>query len=298
MQATKDLIESWLGAAWMAPLAIILRVLVIVVLAIAAQRIASRLLRLFRERITAKLAAHADIQRVETVTRVFRYVATAVITLIGGMLVLSELGISIAPILGAAGVVGLAIGFGAQSLVKDYFVGFFLLLENQIARGDVVRIADRSGLVEDITLRYVRLRDYSGDVHYVPNGLITTVTNLTRDFSYAVMDIGVAYRENLDEVFATMRQTAGTLQQDPEFSALILEPLEIAGVENLADSAVIVRCRFKVRTLERWTVRREFLRRLKAAFDASGIEIPFPQVTFHAAPNREAAASSPPPQLK
>ncbi|MEX1993731.1 MAG: mechanosensitive ion channel family protein [Steroidobacteraceae bacterium] len=291
MQATRDLIESWLGAAWLAPLVVILRVLVIVVLAIVAQRITSRLLRLFRVRFTSGLTAHSDTQRVGTVIRVFRYIATAVITLIAGMLVLSELGISIAPILGAAGVVGLAIGFGAQSLVKDYFVGFFLLLENQIARGDIVQIAGKSGLVEDLTLRYVRLRDYSGDVHYVPNGLITTVTNLTRDFSFALMDIGVAYRENLDEVFAIMRDTALALQADPEFSALILEPLEIAGVESLADSAVIVRCRFKVQTVERWKVRREYLRRLKAAFDAGGIEIPYPHLTIYAGADKKGDAT-------
>ena len=295
MQVFDEWMESWLGAAWFVPAIAALRVLMIVTLAIVAQRLVSRLLRLFRVRVAARLAGKADIQRVETVTRVFRYVATAVITLIGGMLVLSELGVSIAPILGAAGIVGLAIGFGAQSLVKDYFTGFFLLLENQIARGDVVLVADKSGLVEDITLRYVRLRDYSGDVHYVPNGLITTVTNLSREYSCAVMDIGVGYGEDLGTVFATILDIAQAMQQDPDFGPRILEPLELAGVENWAESAVIVRCRFKVRTLEQWNLRREFLRRLKAAFDARGIEIPYPQVTFHAAADRGAAAASPPP---
>lgn len=290
MQVFDEWMESWLGAAWSVPAIGALRVLMIVTLAIAAQRLVSRLLRLFRVRIAARLAGKADIQRIETVTRVFRYVATAVITLIGGMLVLSEFGVSIAPILGAAGIVGLAIGFGAQSLVKDYFTGFFLLLENQIARGDVVRVADRAGQVEDVTLRYVRLRDYYGDVHYVPNGMITTVTNLSREFSCAVMDIGVGYREDLGRVFTTILDTARTLQEDPEFGRRILEPLELAGVESLADSAIIVRCRFKVRTLEQWTVRREFLRRLKTAFDACGIEIPYPQMTFHAAAGPATAA--------
>lgn len=283
MQSIEGWMEFWTGAAWSVPALAAARVLMILVLAFVAQRVVARLLRLFRVRVAARLSGKADIQRVETVTRVIRYVATAVITLIGGMLVLSELGISIAPILGAAGVVGLAIGFGAQSLVKDYFSGFFLLLENQIARGDVVRVADKSGLVEDITLRYVRLRDYNGDVHYVPNGLISTVTNLSREYSCAVMDIGVGYREDLGRVFAAILDTARALQEDPEFGERILEPLELAGVESLADSAIIVRCRFKVRTLEQWNVRREFLRRLKTAFDACGIEIPYPQMTIHAA---------------
>jgi len=291
MQSIEEWMESWIGAAWSAPALAAVRVLMILVLAIVAQRVVVRLLRLFRVRVAARLSGHADIQRVETVTRVIRYVATSVITLIGGMLVLSELGISIAPILGAAGVVGLAIGFGAQSLVKDYFSGFFLLLENQIARGDVVRIADKSGQVEDITLRYVRLRDYNGDVHYVPNGLISTVTNLSREYSCAVMDIGVSYREDLGRVFTVILDTARMLKEDAEFSPRILEPLELAGVESLGDSAVIVRCRFKVRTLEQWNVRREFLRRLKAEFDARGIEIPYPQMTIHAAATLPPGAS-------
>jgi small conductance mechanosensitive channel len=192
--------------------------------------------------------------------------------------------------MGAAGIVGLAVGFGAQSLVKDYFSGFFLLLENQIARGDVVRIADHAGLVEDITLRYVRLRDYSGNVHYVPNGLITTVTNMSRDFSYALMDVGVAYREDLDAVFAAIRETGRALQEDPGFAGRILEPLEIAGVEELGDSAVVVRCRIKVRVLEQWSVRREFLRRIKTAFDSRGIEIPYPHLTLYAGADREGSA--------
>jgi small conductance mechanosensitive channel len=134
--------------------------------------------------------------------------------------------------------------------------------------------------VEDITLRYIRLRDFDGNVHYVPNGLVTTVTNMSRDFACAVMDIGVAYREDLDEVFMVMRETAAAMQEDPAFGPRILEPLEIAGVDQLGDSAVIVRCRIKTHVLEQWAVRREYLRRLKSAFDARGIEIPYPQLTI------------------
>jgi small conductance mechanosensitive channel len=275
-------LESWFGAAWQASAVTLGRVAVILLLALIAQRGARRLLRLLRERLTANAGDPAHVRRVETVFRVLRYFLTAVIILIAGLLVLSELGVSIAPILGAAGIVGIAVGFGAQSLVKDYFAGFFLLLENQIAKGDVVEIAGCGGSVEDITLRYVRLRDYSGNVHYVPNGLITTVTNLSRDFGYAVMDVGVGYREDLNQVFGAMREVAREMQQDAEFGPRIVEPLEIAGVENLADSAVIVRCRLKTRVLEQWTVRREYLRRVKAAFDARGIEIPYPHLTVYA----------------
>jgi small conductance mechanosensitive channel len=281
MKALSDTFEAWFGAAWQAPTIALGRVAVILLLALIAQRGARRLLRLLREKLTAKADDPAHVRRVETVFRVLRYFLTAVIILIAGLLVLSELGVSIAPILGAAGIVGIAVGFGAQSLVKDYFAGFFLLLENQIAKGDVVEVAGCNGSVEDVTLRYVRLRDYSGNVHYVPNGLITTVTNMSRDFGYAVMDVGVAYRENLTQVFEVMREVAQEMRQDAAFGPRIVEPLEIAGVENLADSSVVVRCRLKTRVLEQWPVRREYLRRVKAAFDARGIEIPYPHLTVH-----------------
>lgn len=295
MQAFTETLTSWFGAGWATLLMASVRVTVIVVLAIVARMAAGRLIRLVRRRIAANVDDAAEARRLETVSRALRYAASAVILLIAGLVILSELGVSIAPILGAAGIVGIAIGFGAQSLVKDYFAGFFLLLENQIAKGDVVKIADHGGLVEDVTLRYVRLRDYSGNVHYVPNGLITTVTNMSREFGYALMDVGVAYREDLEQVFAAIRETGDALQRDPAWAARILEPLEIAGVENLADSAVVVRCRFKVRVLEQWSVRREFLRRIKAAFDAHGIEIPFPQLTLHTETGMAGVAPPPTP---
>lgn len=295
MQAFTETLTSWFGAGWATLLMASVRVTVIVVLAIVARMAAGRLIRLVRRRIAANVDDAAEVRRLETVSRALRYAASAVILLIAGLVILSELGVSIAPILGAAGIVGIAIGFGAQSLVKDYFAGFFLLLENQIAKGDVVKIADHGGLVEDVTLRYVRLRDYSGNVHYVPNGLITTVTNMSREFGYALMDVGVAYREDLEQVFAAIRETGDALHRDPAWAARTLEPLEIAGVENLADSAVVVRCRFKVRVLEQWSVRREFLRRIKAAFDAHGIEIPFPQLTLHTETGMAGVAPPPTP---
>jgi len=211
------------------------------------------------------------------------------------MLVLSELGISIAPILAAAGVLGLAVGFGAQSLVKDYFSGLFLLLEDQIRHGDVIEAGGKSGLVEEVTLRYVRMRGYDGNVHFVPNGQIESVTNMTREYSYALIDVGVAYRENIDEVFAVIRQVAAGMRADPQFQHVILEDVDLAGVENWADSAVVIRLRIKVFPIEQWNVRREFLRRLKAAFDTHGIEIPFPHLTVYAGQMKD--GSAPPFQL-
>ena len=271
-----------LGAShWGTGTVVGLRVIVIVVAAWITIYVLQRLIRMFRERLASRMADPESVKRAATLGRVFRYLVAVVVSLIAGMLVLGEIGISVAPILGAAGVVGLAVGFGAQSLVKDYFAGFFILLEDQIRHGDVVEIAGRGGFVEEITLRYVRLRDYDGNVHYIANGLISTVTNMSRGFAQSVIDVGIAYREDVDDAFDVMRQVASAMRADPAFGPRILADLEIAGVERWADSAVILRCRFKVAPLEQWGVRREFLRRLKRAFDERGIEIPFPHLTVY-----------------
>lgn len=269
-------------ARWSAPALVALRILLIVVLAWVAIAVLQRLVRGVRVRIQARLDGMESARRAETLGRVIRYLVALIISAIAVMLVLAEVGVSLAPILGAAGVVGLAIGFGAQSLVKDYFTGFFILFEDQIRTGDVVNVAGIGGLVEDITLRHVRLRDYDGNVHFIPNNLITTVTNMSRGFAQAVMDVGVAYRESVDEALDIMREVGAAMRRDDSLSPVILEDLEIAGVERLDDSAVVLRCRFKVAPLAQWTVRRAFLQRIKAAFDRHGVEIPFPHVTVYA----------------
>ena len=272
-----------------------LRIALIVIIAWVGSLFAHRLIRTLRMYLSRNNGNAEEIKRIATLGRVFRYSASVIITLIAGTLVLGELGISVAPILGAAGVVGLAVGFGAQSLVKDYFTGFFLLLENQMRQGDVVEVAGIGGVVEDLTLRYVQLRDYDGNVHFIPNGNIGTVTNKTRGFAHAVIDVGVAYRENVDDALAVMREAGEALRADPAWQTRILEPVEIVGVENWADSAVILRCRFKVAPIEQWNVRREYLRRLKHAFDAAGIEIPFPHLTIY--PGQLRDGSAPPLQV-
>jgi small conductance mechanosensitive channel len=285
-------ISTWLAylEEWHGPAAAAMRIVLIVAATWIVQGLANRLIRGFRMRIAARMTGTEEVRRAETLGRVFRYLATVAIGLIGGVLVLAECGVSVAPILGAAGVVGLAIGFGAQSLVKDYFTGIFLLIENQIIKGDVVQIADKSGLVEDLTLRYVQLRDYDGNVHFVPNGLISTVTNMSRGYAYAVVDVGIAYREEIDAALDVMRRVAGELAADAAFANRILAAFEIAGVERWDESAIVLRGRFKVRPLEQWNVRREFLRRLKSAFDAAGIEIPFPHVTLYAGAGKDGRA--------
>lgn len=260
----------------------VLRIAVIVLLAWLLLHYLGKGIRLLKEFLMQRAAGDPDeVKRIDTLGRVSRYITSVVIVLVAAMLLLSELGISIAPILATAGVLGLAVGFGAQSLVKDYFAGLFLLIEDQVRQGDVVQVAGKGGLVEEVTLRYIRLRDYDGHVHFIPNGAITTVSNLSRGFACAVMDVGAAYREDLDHVMAVMARVGAELRHDAEFGPRILEDMEMAGVERWGESAVVIRCRFKVRPLEQWGVRREYLRRLKQAFDQEGIEFPYPHLTLY-----------------
>lgn len=272
------------------------RIVGIVLVAWLAWSVARRALRVLRARISVRLGDAEAIKRADTLSRVFRYVTTVVISLITFIAVLSELGVSVAPILGAAGVVGLAVGFGAQSLVKDYVTGLFLLVENQIRQGDVVQLGEHSGSVEEVTLRYVRLRDYSGNVYYIPNGTITTVINMSRGFAHAVVDIGVAYGADLEQVMQIMRDVAAALRRDPGFADRILDDIEIAGVQDLTDSAVKIRARIRVVAMAQWDVRRIFLLRVKQAFDTHGIEIPFPQLTLHRQRSEQRMQASTPPE--
>lgn len=275
---------------WTALAHALLRIGIILVAAWVALALSRRLIPLMRRQLQKRTDDPEQLKRLETLGRVFRYIIAVVVSLIAGMLVLSELGISIAPILASVGVVGLAIGFGAQSLVKDYFTGLFLLLENQIHQGDVVEIAGLGGLVEEVTLRHIRLRDYEGSVHYVPNSAITTVTNRSRDYAYALVDIGVAYREDVEAVFEVIRETAAAIRADAALGPLILDDVDLAGVDAWGDSAVTIRFRIKVLPLQQWTVKRAFLLRLKKAFDRLGIEIPFPHLTVYPGQARDGTA--------
>ena len=275
---------------------VFLHIILILVLAWFARRLAKRAIRLLKSYLNNQAESNPEeIKRIETLGQVFHYVASVVIVVVAGMLLLGELGISIGPLLATAGVVGMAIGFGAQHLIRDYFTGFFILLENQIRQGDVVEVAGKGGLVEEVTLRYIKLRDYEGNVHFIPNGAISTVTNMSRGFAFSVIDVGVAYRENVDEVIEIMKQVGTELRQDPVFANKILEDIEMAGVDKLDDSAVVIRCRFKGPPLEQWGVRREYLKRLKQAFDAHGIEIPYPHITVY--PGQAKDGSAPPLNL-
>jgi len=221
------------------------------------------------------------LKRFNTLKSIFRNTTNIFILGIGIMLILKEFAVDLGPILAAAGVIGLAVGFGAQSLVRDVITGFFILLEDQIRVGDVVQVAEKSGLVEKISLRTTILRDLAGNVHYVRNGEIATVTNMTKEYSRYVFDVGVAYREDVDEVMNVLREIDEELRQDDNFKDAILEPLEILGLDQFADSAIIIKARIKTKPIEQWRVGREFNRRMKKRFDERNIEIPFPHITLY-----------------
>lgn len=194
---------------------------------------------------------------------------------------LNQLGVEAAPLLAGAGVVGLAIGFGSQALVKDLITGLFMLLGDILRIGDVVDIAGKAGVVEEMSMRTITLRSYDGSVHIIPYGSVDVVTNMTKEFSYALLDVGVAYRENTDEVIRVMREIDDRMRKEWPYRRLILEPIDVAGVDNLDSSAVVIRMRSKTRAGEQWGIRREFLRRIKLKFDELGIEIPYPHQTIY-----------------
>jgi len=222
-------------------------------------------------------------KRAETLVRILDGAAKLCALLAILYVVLRELGVNVTPLLAGAGIAGIAIGFGAQSIVKDLFTGFFILLENQYRVGDVVKIGQVSGLVEEINLRTTILRDLEGIKHVIPNGQVQTVSNMTFEWSQAVIDVGIPYDADADRAFAVMKEAGAGLRTDEAFSGKVLGDPEVLGIESFADSAVIVRVLVRTQPLAQWEVAREYRRRLKAAFDRAGIAIPFPQRVVHMA---------------
>ncbi len=256
-----------------------LKVVLIALLAYSVIRVTALLVRRFEHELSlgTDLEALERAKRAKTLGSVVRNVTTAVVSAIAVLMVLRELRIDIAPVLAGAGIVGLAVGFGAQTLVRDIISGFFLILEDQVRVGDVAAINGTGGLVEAINLRTIVLRDIEGTVHIFPNGAITTLANRSKDFSYYVIDVSVAYGEDTDRVAEVLRRIGGELQQDERFGPFILEPLEVMGVDAFGESAVLLKVRIKTMPLKQWEVGRELRRRIKKAFDSEGIEIPYPQ---------------------
>lgn len=215
-------------------------------------------------------------QRTRTLVSLLRSVGRVIIFVVFLFMLMSAVGLDLGPLLAGAGVVGLAISFGAQSLVKDVISGLFILIENQFGVGDVVRIEGVSGAVERMTLRVVALRDVHGVVHIVPNGQITKVSNLTRTWARVVLDVGVAYKEDTDRVVEVMREVGRELWDDEQWRPLLVEAPEVPGIESFDTSAVTIRMTARTLPLKQWDVARELRRRLKRRFDREDIEIPFP----------------------
>ena len=262
-----------------------LRILLIAALAYFATRVASLGIDHFEAVVADRGSDNRDTldfaNRLHTIGGLVKNAVNVLVIGAATLMILEEFGVNITPLLTAAGIGGLAVGFGAQNLVRDVISGFVLILEDQIHVGDVVKIDDTSGLVESVKLRTVVLRDLSGTVHIIPNGSITTLSNMSKEFSYSVMDVGVAYKEDTDTVVDVLRDVGADIQSDKDFGQHILDELEVLGVDDFADSAVTIKIRIKTRPLKQWMVGRELRRRIKKAFDTAGIEIPFPHISLY-----------------
>lgn len=281
-----DLMTRYLESiAWEDVFVTMTKVLVILVLFWIASLIARLLLNRLEQHLTggsedARVTAESA-KRAETLVGLLRQGVQIVLWSLALLVVLQQTGVQIGPILASAGVLGLAVGFGAQNLVRDIISGFFIILEDQVRVGDVAVINGTGGLVEKINFRTLVLRDLSGVVHVFPNGTINTLSNMTKQWSAYVFDIGVAYKEDVDRVIAMMRAVGRELREDPDFGPLMIDDIEVFGLDQFGDSAVVIKGRLKTLPIKQWDVGREFKRRLKYAFDHAGIEIPFPHRSLY-----------------
>ncbi len=220
-------------------------------------------------------------QREKTLTGLFRTALTVAIWLIGVILILNEFNVNLAALATGAGLIGIVIGFGAQSTVKDFLSGIFIILENQYRVGDVVTIAGHSGLVESVSIRMTKLRDLDGSVYYVPNGEINTVQNMTMEYSGVVIDVGISYDADVRKAEKIINEVGQEMAEDEEWKDRIIEPIAYLRLNSFGDSSVNLKAVGKTATLEQWNVAGEYRTRLKQAFDKQGIEIPFPQRVIH-----------------
>jgi moderate conductance mechanosensitive channel len=227
------------------------------------------------------LSKEAEEKREDTLIRIFKWSGKIIILFVAILMILQEIEIPIAPILAGAGIIGIAVGFGGQYLIKDIISGFFFILENQYRVGDVVNFNGTDGLVEDISLRMTTLRDLDGTVHHIPHGEITKVANLSKDFARINLNIGIAYAANLDQVIKIVNEVGDKLSQDPKWKEFIIKSPQFLRVEDFADSSVVIKILGETQPLKQWEVTGELRKRVKIAFDNEGIEIPFPQRVVH-----------------
>ncbi|MBU8543218.1 MULTISPECIES: mechanosensitive ion channel domain-containing protein [Roseomonadaceae] len=278
------LLEAWgvSAFAWFARgqlgarlLASLISVGLTVIVAITVWEVANAAIQRYLVRLSRDAQASRS-ARVRTLLPMLRTILSGTIIVFVALNVLTEIGVNVAPLIAGAGVIGLAIGFGSQTLVRDVITGIFLLFEDAVAVGDVVSVGGLAGVVEQLSIRSIRLRAQDGSIHIIPFSAVTTVTNMTRDFSFAVLDVSVGYGEDTDRVVEVMRDVAADIRADPKFNPIIRDELEVLGVERLADSGVLIRARIKGEPMARWSIGREFNRRIKQRFDQLGIEIPYP----------------------
>ena len=263
-----------------------LKILIIAIAAYILNLILSRIIiRAVRIAVVRDetMSEEAERKREDTLIHIFNGALRIILILLAVLMILQEAGIQIGPILAGAGIAGLAVGFGAQSLVKDIITGLFMIIENQYRIGDIIKIDDIGGTVEKITLRLTTLRDINGTVHHIPNGEIKRVSNLSKDFARVNFDIGVSYNSNLEHVIEVINRTGKELAEDPAFADAIINPPRFLRVNDFADSAIIIKILGDTKPLKQWEVTGELRKRLKIAFDKEGIEIPFPQRVVHQA---------------
>jgi small conductance mechanosensitive channel len=274
-------------------LATAIRIIMVIVLATAMIDVAAVFTQRFLE---GREGAGRATGKVRTLAPLAQKTVRAVVIIAAGIMILGQLGVEVGPILAGVGVLGLAVGFGAQTLVKDVITGTFMLLEDTVAVGDIVKLGDSGGVVEAINIRTVRLRDLAGNVHTIPYSSIGTVMNMSKDYSRWVIDATVAYREDVEDVIRVLREVGDEIRADPELGKEILEPIEILGLDRFDESAVVVRARLLTRPSQQFRVGREFNRRMKKAFDERGIEIPFPHRTVYFGTDK--AGRAPPLRLE
>ena len=260
-----------------------IRVLLVIVIALVALKVTSWIAdRIDRKVIeSGELKPSEGVKRRRTLTNLVKYSIQVLILLVAVITILHETGVDITPILAGAGIMGIVIGLGTQNLMRDVLGGLFVLIEHQYNVDDVIAVAGVRGKVEKVTLRMTQLRDMEGSVHFVPNGQATVVTNLTKEWTRAKLDVEVAYQEQVDRVIAVLTEVGEDLSADPEWQSFLLAPVEVPGVQLFGESGVQIRIFFKVQPDQKWNVTRELRRRIKNRFDAEGIEIPFPHRTVY-----------------
>jgi len=262
-------------------------ILIVFILLLVLLRVTNLLLKSLKNTLTlragkkTKTNSEEAEKRINTLTGIVQSITKILLWSVFMMIFLKKIGIDITPILASAGILGLAVGFGAQELVRDFISGFFILLENQIRTGDVAIINGTGGLVEKIELRTITLRDFAGVVHIFQNGKINTLSNMTKEWSAIVLDIGVAYKENIHQVMQLMQKVGENLKNDETLGSSMLEPIEIFGLDKFSDSALVIKARLKTKPGMQWSVGREYRKRLKEEFDSNNIEIPFPHTTVY-----------------